>query len=35
MVLNPAVRNISGFKFEDFALIDYNPHPAIRTPIAV
>lgn len=35
MVLNPAVRDIFGFKYEDFTLIDYNPHPAIRAPISV
>ncbi len=35
MVLNPAVRDIFDFKYEDFTLIDYNPHPAIRAPIAV
>jgi thymidylate synthase len=35
MVLNPAVQDIYGFKYEDFTLIDYNPHPAIRAPISV
>jgi thymidylate synthase len=35
MVLNPAVKDINGFKYEDFTLIDYNPHPAIRAPISV
>jgi thymidylate synthase len=35
MVLNQAVRDISNFKYEDFTLIDYNPHPAIRAPISV
>jgi thymidylate synthase len=33
--LNPAIKNISDFKFEDFELVDYNPHPSIRAPIAV
>ena len=35
MELNPAVTNISGFRFEDFTLSEYDPHPAIKAPIAV
>jgi thymidylate synthase len=35
MKLNPAVRNIYNFKFEDFELAGYNPHPSIKAPIAV
>jgi len=35
MTLNPAVRDIHGFQFEDFTLSSYDPHPAIKAPIAV
>ena len=33
--LNPAVRDLFAFRYEDFALEDYEPHPAIKAPIAV
>ena len=35
MRLNPAVKNIHEFEFEDFELIDYEPHPAIKAPISI
>lgn len=35
MVLNPEVKDIFDFKFEDFTLVDYNPHPHIKGAVAV
>ncbi len=35
MKLNPQVRNIRDFTYEDFELTGYDPHPVIRAPIAV
>ena len=35
MQLNPAVKNILDFKYEDFTLVGYDPHPPIKAPVAV
>lgn len=35
MALNPERRRLIDFQFEDFTLSGYNPHPAIKAPIAV
>ena len=35
LLLNPAVKNIFDFRYEDFTLQSYDPHPAIKAPVAV
>jgi thymidylate synthase len=35
MRLNPAVRSIFDFCFEDFELTGYDPHPHIKAEVAV
>lgn len=35
MKINPDVKDIFGFKYEDFELVNYNPYPAIKAPVAV
>jgi thymidylate synthase len=35
MKLNPAVKDLFAFKYDDFTLENYNPHPAIKAPVAV
>ena len=35
MIINPAVKNLFDFKFEDFELVDYDPHPHIKAAVSV
>jgi thymidylate synthase len=35
MRINPEVNDILGFKYEDFTLEGYDPHPGIKAPVAV
>ena len=35
MRLNPDVRDLLAFRYEDFTLEGYDPHPAIKAPVAV
>lgn len=35
LVLNPDVKDIFSFRYEDIVITDYNPHPAIRAEVAV
>jgi thymidylate synthase len=35
MKLNPEVKDIFGFRFEDFTLENYDPHPHIKAEVAV
>ncbi len=35
MILNPEIKDIFDFEFDDFNLIDYDPHPNIKGAIAV
>lgn len=35
MHLNPAIKNIEDFRYEDFTLTDYDPHPHIKGVVAV
>jgi thymidylate synthase len=35
MKINPLVKDIFNFKYDDFALVDYDPYPLIKAPVAV
>lgn len=35
MKINPKVKSIDAFRFEDFELTGYDPHPPIKAPVAV
>ena len=35
MKINPEVKDIFSFKFEDFELVEYDPHPKISAPVSV
>jgi len=35
MIINPQVKDIFDFKFNDFTLVDYNPHPSIKGAVAI
>jgi thymidylate synthase len=35
MWINPEIKDIFSFKYEDFKLLEYNPHPTIKAPISV
>ncbi|OFZ17941.1 MAG: thymidylate synthase [Bdellovibrionales bacterium RBG_16_40_8] len=35
MLLNPKIKNIFDFKYEDFMLLDYDPYPSIKAEVSV
>ncbi|KPK29757.1 MAG: thymidylate synthase [Betaproteobacteria bacterium SG8_40] len=35
MVINPDVTSLFDFQYDDFSLVGYDPHPAIKAPVAV
>jgi thymidylate synthase len=35
MRLNPDITDLFAFSFDDFELLDYDPHPHIKAPVAI
>jgi len=35
MKLNPEIKNIFDFTYEDFELLNYDPHPLIKGKVAI
>jgi len=35
MRLNPDIKSIFDFRYDDFDLLNYDPHPLIKAPVAV
>ena len=35
MILNPEIKNIFDFKYKDFTLVGYDPHPLIKGKVAI
>jgi thymidylate synthase len=35
MMINPQVTDLFAFRYDDFTLVDYDPHPHIKAPVAV
>ena len=35
LILNPAIKSLFDFRYEDITLAEYDPHPGIKAPVAV
>ena len=35
MKINPHIKDIFSFKYDDFEILNYDPHPLIKAPVAV
>ena len=35
IIINPNIKNINDFKYDDFELVDYHPHPHIKASVSV